>query len=188
MSKAFRFRVILHLVFSCLFMACAIGCVSRGRLSREDQSSPKHVVRQYLAVELNGARLSTESIQKSILPKIIIPVEYVSPGWDTIFIVTQAKILDVEPVRGREDEIMKVGVRYEVIGEAFGEEVIAKSAVEDYIFEVRRVDDKWFIMDPIDLYPHISQAGFIRHLQGAFGDWKRQIEKARSLTETNPAH
>jgi hypothetical protein len=184
MNKTSRYPSIWYLMVISLFLLSSIGCVTEGGLSRKAQSSPENVVRQYLATDLRGAKLSTESIQKSVLPKIIIPTEYVSPGWDTVVIVMEPEILSVTPAIGREDEIMMVGVRYRIVGEAFGEEVINKSAVEDYTFEVRRVDNRWFIMDPTDLCPHISQAGLIHHLEGSYGNWKLQIEKVKSLTGT----
>lgn len=164
-----------------------VGCAHRGMGTHFDQRSPEAVVRAYIDADLFGATLSTKAYETAHLSEIIVPTEYVSPGWDTVSIVESAEILAEKTTIGQ-DKLCKVVVQYNTLGEV-AEKLDLHPNVERYIFKTQRIDDQWFLMDPVDLRPHVSVSALITHIQGLLShesersDLKATLSTLQSLPE-----
>jgi hypothetical protein len=157
--------------------------ISAAETKQKIPESPRDLTLHFLKLDFEGARLGSDDYRKSGIAEFIVPGEYMSPGWDMAIVIRK---YEIEKTRPKSDRVA-VTVKYDVIG-SVSNELTIKSQTEHYTFRFKQKVDRWFMIEPYDLPPHISVNTAIRHLdhllkiQGENSTTTRsQIEKLRQL-------
>jgi hypothetical protein len=134
------------------------GCTT---LAKCPCDSPEAVVRAYCQADFDGATLSSKSYEMSCLPKITAPSEGGTPGWDTASLISEFTISHSGDSHVGEQDVT---VRFNLLGPLTM--LCFEPGIRDeyYVFHTRKTGDKWMVMDPHDLPPHISVNSAIRQL------------------------
>jgi len=123
--------------------------------------SSRELTKLFCKLDFEGARLSTDSYQKSDIAKFLVPGEFESPGWDTVVLVTKYKI----EKENLNDKQASVTVSYDVIGTVSSDLTVMKHKAP-YTFRFKKQKNRWVMIEPYDLPQHISIDTAIKHLEG----------------------
>lgn len=112
--------------------------------------SPASVVQEYCRLDFGGARLSS---QNPNLDKIFALVTWPDePGWDSAVVVKKYTVVRTVPGH----LTSSVTVRYSVLGEMNGVEVVASPKHREFVtFVLSKTGKPWKIKRPV-IPPHIS--------------------------------
>lgn len=116
----------------------------------EHLRSPRAVVKQYCALDMKGARLSSQnSYSDAIFALADWPEE---PGWDSVTIVAGCKVQLVQIGKLRSE----VSMQYAVLGTMSGSSVVrAVNHSEVVTFDLENSNGEWKISGPM-IRPHVS--------------------------------
>lgn len=152
----------LRLFFFCMLLTFSSGCQSFTVHCGDESRAPQDVVEAYVKADAEGATLSSEKYASSVIPSIVLSSQYETPGWDTVSIVERSEVIGIEPMEDAYD-IQKVKVQYHIIADC-ADELMPKAYFESYSFRVHKMGNKWMIVNPTDLRPHVSLPAFLRHV------------------------
>jgi len=116
-----------------------------------NRTSPAEVVRQYCQFDMNGARLSSQSLYADKIDALVTwPVE---PGWDSAVLVGGFIVVRAHPGQ----HISNVAVRYTVLGQMAASRVTAAThpGGDLVTFVLVKSGNEWKIKRPL-IPPHVS--------------------------------
>ncbi len=159
------------------------GTALMGAVPEPTPVTPKEIAMLFLKLDYDGARLSSDSYVKSGIAGFTVSGEYASPGWDIVDLVKAYEILSIN----EKTEYATVTVQYDVIGD-LSDTLSVEQKAKQYTFRFKRLNQRWFMIEPYDLRQHISIGAAIRHLEDLIatqgdnaGTKKRQIQKLKRL-------
>jgi hypothetical protein len=125
-------------------------------------ADPQTVVAAYCRADCEGATLSSENYTKSYIPDLLLKREPIGPAWDIAVLIEGFRIVSVSSTADESE----VTVEFFVVADWEG--IIGlkvEKRTDRHVFKLRRVQNEWKLLDPVDLPPHISLATAIRHTE-----------------------